>query len=264
MIAGLRTVSPEAVPCKICGAGAPLYGVVDFHRSCEEARGRFLPLSGVAIYYRRCSACGFLFTDCFDDWTEADFKKYIYNDGYLEVDPDYAETRPAFCARTVAQLFDKDKARLRVLDYGGGNGMVARLLQSAGFLTAETYDPFTPEYDRLTEGRFEVVTCFETLEHLPDPNAGISAIASRIGEAGIAVISTLVQPADFDRQKMNWWYIGPRNGHISLFSRPALAAAWRRAGFNLASFNENLHIAFRQLPDFAVHLIRREQSPPAR
>jgi hypothetical protein len=30
---------------------------------------------------------------------------------------------------------------------------------------------------------------------------------------------------------MNWWYIGPRNGHISVFTRTALASAWQRHGF---------------------------------
>lgn len=241
----------------MCGAAAPLYGVTDFNRSCEEARGRYLPLAGTAVYYRRCGACGFLFTDCFDDWTHADFERHIYNSDYAAVDPDYAERRPAANAALVADIFGKDKGRLRVLDYGGGNGEVARLLRGSGFLAAETYDPFTPEFARAPDGAFEVVTCFETLEHLPDPKRGTAAIASQVAEPGIVVFSTLVQPADFDRQKMNWWYVGPRNGHISLFSRQALAALWQAHGFTIGSFNDNLHIAFRTMPDFARHLLKR-------
>jgi SAM-dependent methyltransferase len=257
MLAPLRPASPQAKACKICGADAALYGVIDFNRSCEEARGRYLPLSGIAVYYRRCGACGLLFTDCFDDWSDADFQRHIYNGDYAVIDPDYAERRPTSNAALLAQLFGNDKGRLRVLDYGGGSGKVASLLRGNGFLATETYDPFTPEFARLPDGKFELVTCFETLEHLPDPKRGAAAIASRLAEPGLVLFSTLVQPADFDKQKMNWWYIGPRNGHISLFSRQALTALWQQHGFAIGSFNDDLHVAFRTMPDFASHLLRR-------
>jgi len=256
MIAALRPPSTEPSPCKICGAAAALFGVVDFNRSCEDFRRRPLPLAGVAVYYRRCGFCGFLFSDGFDDWPPAAFARHIYNDGYAAVDPDYAETRPVANAATVGRLFARDKARLRILDYGGGAGRLAQLLRADGFLAAETYDPFVPAFARLPAAVFDVVTCFETLEHLPDPNAGIAAIAARVAPSGLVLLTTLVQPADFDKQGMSWWYIGPRNGHISLFSRRALAQAWRRHGFKLGSYDDNTHIAFRALPDFARHLLK--------
>lgn len=60
--------------------------------------------------------------------------------------------------------------------------------------------------------------------------------------------STLTQPADFNRQGVSWWYVGPRNGHISIFTRQALAAAWARHGFRSVSLNDNIHMAFRTLP----------------
>jgi SAM-dependent methyltransferase len=256
MIEGLRTAAPGELPCKICGSPAALFGVVDFNRSCEEARGVFLPLSGIAIYYRRCSACGFLFTDSFDDWTEADFKSHIYNDGYLAVDPHYSQTRPDKHARMIAGAFDKDKARLRVLDYGGGNGRFGATLRGYGFSAVETYDPFTPEFSRSPSGKFEIVCCFETLEHLPDPVAGIAALASFVAEPGIVMLATLMQPEDLATRRMDWWYIGPRNGHISLFSRQSLALAWQRHAFMTGSFNDSQHAAFRNVPDFASHLIK--------
>jgi 2-polyprenyl-6-hydroxyphenyl methylase/3-demethylubiquinone-9 3-methyltransferase len=257
MIRGIRPASTGARPCKICNAPAPLFGVADFNRSCEEARGRYLPLSGIAISYWRCPACGFLFTDSFDDWTAADFKQYIYNDDYIAVDPDYREARPTDRAQWIARTFDKDKSRLRVLDYGGGNGLLSDMLRRGGFLAAETYDPFTPEFSRLPGGRFDIVSCFETLEHLPDPAAGIAALASLVAEPGIVIFSTLVQPADLPTQRMNWWYIGPRNGHVSMFTGFSLAMAWMRHGFATGSLNDNMHVAFRQFPDFAGHLIKR-------
>jgi SAM-dependent methyltransferase len=262
MIAALKPPSPEPRPCKICAAPAPLYGVIDFSRSCEAARGLHLPLVGVPVYYRRCGACGFLFSDSFDDWTDADFRRHIYNDDYITVDPDYAETRPSATAGLVAQLFGASKASLRVLDYGGGNGKLAELLRADGFSVVETYDPFTPDYARPPAKVFDLVTCFETFEHLPDPNAGIAEIVERLANPALVLFTTLVQPADFDHLRMAWWYIAPRNGHISIFTRRALALAWQRHGFSFGSIDDNRHVAFRELPDFAKHLIQPPSPNP--
>src|SRR4051812_18217113 len=101
----LRAVSPEARSCKICGGAAHLFGVVDFNRSCEELRGKYLAASGAPIYYRRCTACNFLFTDLFDDWSHTEFNRNIYNEKYAEVDPDYISVRPLANAELIEGMF---------------------------------------------------------------------------------------------------------------------------------------------------------------
>jgi 2-polyprenyl-6-hydroxyphenyl methylase/3-demethylubiquinone-9 3-methyltransferase len=42
--------------------------------------------------------------------------------------------------------------------------------------------------------------------------------------------------------------VGPRNGHISIFSKHALAMAWARYGFRTVSVDTGMHLAFRTLP----------------
>jgi SAM-dependent methyltransferase len=111
-----------------------------------------------------------------------------------------------------------------------------------------------PEYSRRPDGRFDLVTCFETLEHLPDPQAGIAQIVEFVADPGLILFTTLLLPADFDTQRLNWWYIGPRNGHVSIFSRQALTGVWSRFGYKLVSFNDNIHLAYRTLPPFLAHL----------
>jgi SAM-dependent methyltransferase len=255
MMTSLKPVSTASTPCKICGGQSPLFGVVDLTKCCEEARGKRLPLSGIPVYYRRCRICGFLFTDAFDDWSEADFKAGIYNAGYLEVDPDYKEVRPHGNAELVQQLFGASKAELRMLDYGGGDGVLSAKLRAGGFSDVQTFDPFVPDFARRPEGKFDLITCFETLEHMPDPVAGIASILSSMKETGLVLFSTLVQMSDFEKLGVNWWYVGPRNGHVSIFTGGALARAWQHHGCKTASFNDNLHIAFRRLPEFAQHLL---------
>jgi len=258
MLDGLRPVSTAACACKICGSPAPLYGVVDFHKSCEEARGVHFSLAGVPIYYRRCGHCKFLFTDAFDDWTVEQFKANIYNEEYKLVDPDYSDFRPRENAGVVARLWGAQSRQTSVLDYGGGNDIFCAVLREAGFPRAVTYDPIVAEFSHRPAGKFDLVTSFETFEHLPDPLAAFRSIVDFAADPGLIFFTTVLQPADFDQQRLNWWYVGPRNGHISLFSRQALTIAWERHGYKLASLADNIHFAFRTLPAYLTQSLQQK------
>src|ERR1700753_3372980 len=123
----------DARDCKIGSGPSPLFGVVDFHKSCIEAQGQRLPLSGRPIYYRRCTACGFAFTDEFDDWSAETFLAHVYNSSYIHVDPDYTSVRPLSNASVVANTFRDARESIAILDFGGGNGVFASHLASQGF-----------------------------------------------------------------------------------------------------------------------------------
>ena len=216
-----------------------------------------LPQSGVPIYYRRCAICDFLFTDAFDGWSDEEFKAHVYNDDYPQVDRDYLGARPHANADVVARLWGERKAETRVLDFGGGNDLFCARLRAKGFPVAVTYDPMVPAYAQRPDGKFDLVTSFETLEHVPDPVASTALIAACVAEPGLILYSTVVQPADFGNQGLAWWYVAPRNGHISLFSRRALAVLWGRHGYKTFSFDDANHLAFRTLPAHLAHLQSR-------
>jgi 2-polyprenyl-6-hydroxyphenyl methylase/3-demethylubiquinone-9 3-methyltransferase len=246
--------SPSGANCKICGGPSPLFGVVDFHKSCIEANHKKLALSGIPIYYRRCQQCGFLFTTAFDDWSHAAFARHIYNADYKIVDPDYDRARPEGNARLIGGWFANARSALRILDYGGGNGRFAELLRQAGF-AATSYDSFV-DGPALPSARFNVITSFEVLEHSSTPRETAAEIASLLADDGIVVCSTLLQTQEFETLGLNWWYVGPRNGHVSIHSRASLSRLFAQLGFRLATFsNNNLHIAFKTLPPFAAHLL---------
>jgi 2-polyprenyl-3-methyl-5-hydroxy-6-metoxy-1,4-benzoquinol methylase len=243
---------PHPVACKVCGTPSPLFGVVDFHKSCIEAQGKRLPLSGRPVYYRRCPQCAFTFTTAFDSWDQETFRTQIYNDEYIVVDPDFAELRPAGNAHLIAHSFPGARASIRILDYGGGNGLLASRLRDAGF-SATTYDPFSSFHD-LPDDKFDLVTCFEVLEHAPTPQEAVAAIVSLIKQPGGLLFSTLVQPKEFPAIGLNWWYAGPRNGHVSLYSTHSLALLFKPYDMRVASFSDNIHFAYGQKPAFAAHL----------
>jgi SAM-dependent methyltransferase len=255
MKSGLHAICAERTPCKCCGALALPCGVVDFHKNCEIYRRKVLDISGVPIYYHRCPACQFIFTTAFDHFTNDDFVKYIYNEQYLEVDPDYREARPRGNAGLLCNLFSGVRPR-RILDYGGGNGALAELLRAEGFSHVDTFDPFVPRHSARPTDRFDCVVSFEVVEHSNDPARAFADMNEFVTSSGLILFSTLLQPADIDHVGLNWWYAGPRNGHVSLYTRASLERLAQPFGFKLGSFNDNLHVLFREVPDFAKHFIR--------
>jgi 2-polyprenyl-6-hydroxyphenyl methylase/3-demethylubiquinone-9 3-methyltransferase len=209
----------------------------------------------VPIYYHRCPRCQFLFTTAFDHFTKADFLEHVYNEEYLLVDPEYHEARPQRHAAFLCSLFAGPRPR-RILDYGGGQGVLAEQLRAAGFSESETYDPFVPRYAAKPPGRFDCIVCFEVVEHSTDPARTFAEMSDFLTNAGLILFSTLLQPIDIDQQGLNWWYAGPRNGHVSLYSRASLEKLVQPLGFRLGSFNEGLHVLIREIPEFARHFIR--------
>ena len=67
--------------------------------------GGHVSVSGRDIYYYKCGVCRFVFTDDFDHFTVDDFKRVIYNDDYVKMDPDFVESRTVMSAKLVETLF---------------------------------------------------------------------------------------------------------------------------------------------------------------
>jgi SAM-dependent methyltransferase len=228
--------------CKICSGVTSFVGTVDFDRSLNP-RGTPVPPGPIEtpIHYWRCDSCGFFFTDAFDEWTVDDFRERIYNDGYAALDPDYAERRPLMNAATIHAIFKSMMSRIRILDYGGGNGRCAELLESVGFKYVCSYDGL--DGSTLDDQKHDLITCFETLEHLPDPHRAVREITDRLAPSGLVMFTTLAQP--HPPPGVEWWYLGPRNGHISLFSHPSLSILFGQYGMRVRSINNANHVACR-------------------
>lgn len=245
--------------CPVCGTGAPLLDVVDVSKSCEEARGKYLPLEGVPVYYALCDDCGFCFAPDMARWSLDEFAARIYNEEYYLVDPDYREARPIANARMIASIFGAHALHIRHLDYGGGNGELSAALFGAGF-DSQSYDPFVDGPLSAEIGRFNLVTCFEVFEHVPDVNDLMRTLVSLLDDRAVVLFSTLTSDGHIARgQRLTWWYASPRNGHISLFSRKSLALAGASVGFTIASVSPLLHMFWRQLPPWADGLL----APPS-
>ncbi len=257
-MADLKAISAQDIgPCKICGASAPLYLVVDFARNCEELRGYFLPLTGIPVYYGRCVDCGFLFTRFCDDWSAGDFGRHIYNDDYIKVDPDHHISRPARIAPLIPQLFPNALPTLSLLDWGGGSGAMIKALKDAGIGQVSAYDPFIPAIAARPAGRFNVITCFEVIEHVPDPKAFLADMLNFLDERdGMLIFSTSPQPDQAYIKSLQWFYLAPRNGHISLFTDSAMKRLCDSVGLEVRKIFNDVFMCYRQPPAFAADLLR--------
>ena len=210
--------------------------------------------SGLDVDYYRCGGCGFLFTPFINGWSAERLKREIYNDEYLLVDPDYVSLRPKNNATLISNLLGHRQS-LALLDYGGGNGELARELRTYGFINVQSYDPFYDTDGRPTE-RFDVVLAFEVMEHVPDPHEVFGIVATLLKENGLFLFSTLLQPEEIENLGLGWWYVAPRNGHVALHTSASLRIAADRRSLKFGSFDQLLHFASGGKPDFATHFIK--------
>jgi hypothetical protein len=242
-------ICASTAPCKVCQTIASLFGVADFHRACADNRAAPLPLSGIPIYFYRCPSCGLLFTTACDAFSVRDFLELIYNDQYLLIDPEYKEQRPQRIAQFIDSCFGRSKT-ISILDYGGGNGELARALKRIGFTSLAVYDPFVPEFSLPPAGTYDLILSIEVMEHAAAPLELVRDIARFAGPTTVVLFSTLLQPPDILKLGMNWWYIGPRNGHLTLHTQKSLEALGAQLGWQLASFDGGLHLYYRQIPEW--------------
>ena len=244
--------------CLVCGQTAPLYDVVDFNKSCEEYRGRFLPHSGRAVYYARCSGCNYTFAPEFGSWTDQDFLENIYNEDYIKVDPDYLDKRQQENAVMLNNFFGAYRMHIRHLDYGGGNGRLAQLLRGAQWQSV-SYDPFPKNNARLSDlGTFNLITAFEVFEHVPDPHGMMENISKLLeGQDSMVFFSTGISDGLIkENERLNWWYVAPRNGHIGIHTSRSLKVLGQMHNLNFASMGTSFHAYYRKFPEWAEKLTK--------
>jgi hypothetical protein len=229
MLSALPPLSPERVEsrnCKVCGTPSPLFDVVDFNKICSS-HPYALGVSGIPVNYYRCAACRLIFTDLIDGWTPEEVARFIYNGDYIKVDPEYVADRPLRTAIQFAEWLSGCE-QSRILDYGSGSGTFADEMRRRGFRNIESYDPFS--HPARPIGVFDLITCFEVIEHSPDPVATLLDMTSMLSDSGAILAGQTIQPHNIEEIGGRWWYLAPRNGHVSAFADLTFFMMAERAG----------------------------------
>jgi 2-polyprenyl-6-hydroxyphenyl methylase/3-demethylubiquinone-9 3-methyltransferase len=108
---------------------------------------------------------------------------------------------------------------------------------------------------------FDVVTCMEMLEHVPDPAASVAALAALAKPGGTVIVSTLNRnPLAFAVAIIGAEYIArvlPRGTHeYSKFIRPSELARWGRKAGDLTGISYNpITRSFRLAPNTDVNYL---------
>lgn len=234
-------------PCKVCGEGATRFDVLDFALTCNSPRAP-RGLSGAPVYYHRCHACHFVFTEFCDSFTPAQWTTHVYDESYYhEVDPDYGERRPQANAQVINALLANCHEDWLGLDYGGGNGLTAALIREMGY-RYECFDPFgSSDVSVGSRGLYNFCSVFEVAEHAPDPGGFTREIVDLCSKDRLAVlVGTHVNDRHVtDDGRLDWWYAAPRNGHISLHSRRSLQLLAHAQGLDCLNLSEQTHLFSR-------------------
>jgi 2-polyprenyl-6-hydroxyphenyl methylase/3-demethylubiquinone-9 3-methyltransferase len=169
-----------------------------------------------------------------------------------------------------------------VADVGCGGGILSEAMGRRGARVLGT-DLARPVLDvaelhalqsGITEerpGEFDLVTCMEMLEHVPDPAAVLAALGKLVRPGGDIVVSTLNRhPRAFAVAILGAEYIArvlPRGTHEYLkFIRPSELARWGRAAglelLDLAGIGYNpITRAFRLSPDTRINYLAHFRRP---
>jgi len=230
--------------CKICTMPSMLF-----------SRGKLGGSYEVAFF--RCKSCGFIQTE----------EPYWLNTSYSNVinysDVGMVSRNIMFAAITKAvilALFDEKKS---FLDYGGGYGMLVRIMRDYGF-DFYRYDKhcenlFAQNFDGNIEGaiHYELLTAFEVFEHLTDPLADISAMLKLSSNI---LFSTEIVPPELPKLD-SWEYYGLEHGqHVSFFTVKALSIIAAKNHLNLYSDGRAIHLLTnRKVFPFLFYTVSRHK-----
>ncbi len=155
--------------------------------------------------------------------------------------------RSLSCQAAIITIARTLRLRGGFLDYGGGAGLLCRLLRDAG-LDAYTCDRYSdPVYARayaidaesLLERPFTMISAIEVLEHCGEPSVELERLFS------ISPHVLFATTVPYRGEGSDWWYIGAENGqHVFFYSPKALKIIGERFGYQYLGLGD-FHVFFR-------------------
>lgn len=216
--------------CKLCGSDTSPFG-------------ELIVLAHHHARYRRCVACGYVFVE------DPDWLAEAYADHAIAALDTGIVVRNLWLVDAVDALLRWRYRQVRTaLDYGAGSGLFVRLMRDRGY-DFRWADPhcenlFALGFEAEPRQRFDLATCFEVFEHLPDPLAVFEDLTRR---APTLLFSTELLPETNNRPG-EWHYYAPETGqHIGFFTATSLQQVARRLGRHFATDGRMLH-AFSSKP----------------
>ncbi|MGH3008564.1 MAG: class I SAM-dependent methyltransferase [Gaiellaceae bacterium] len=238
-------------PCPVCGTAAHsrLFAEANIDETRIDARSFSSRKTPEFMHYRylECATCDLVYAS---PAPTAATTSSLYRDAEYASAAEAGHAADTY-ARLLARLLPRLPDRVAALDVGAGDGAFLERLAGAGFDRVVGIEPsraplaqaapavrelivegtFVPG---VVEGPFTLVTCFQTLEHIPDPLETLRLAADLLAPGGALVLVV------HDRRGLPTRLLGGRSPildleHLQLFSRNSLGAALQGAGLALDS-----------------------------
>lgn len=219
-------------------------------------RLQFQVLSRLDAELRECGSCGFIFV-ADPRWLEGSFSSHLNRLDVGSVD------RTLLVAQFVRGLMGPSPHRRgwNVLDFGGGDGLLTRLLRDVG-VDCRWEDPYCepvfavgPPHDEIAH--FDLVVMSEVALHLTDP---LETFADLVGRADRVLFTATVPPNPIPS---DWWYLMPSTGqHVAFYPTRAVAGLADRLGVHWCSDGTFFHLLSRTPIERSTRLLMRNAAVP--
>jgi len=180
-----------------------------FDLPSKKVTGGSIDAMGDPVTYYKCVKCLFLFANHLTTYDDNEYWNVVepVDDGR---------------ANQTVDLFIQagGNPNKTVLDYGCGKGYGVMKFRELGYkgFGADIYPQRLEYYTTLDNAtKKDIVVACEVVEHFTDPVASFTHACSLAEEA--FAFQTAYQDGNVGR---DWWYLGPANGHISLYSPQSL------------------------------------------
>lgn len=243
-----------APTCRVCGsADCDLVGPPAYRRPTNVA-GVPIDVSDLDLGHYRCRVCDYAFVhppipedrllDCYRRAAG----------GHWDTGSDVAAARSYARKR---ELLERHAAGRRVLDFGCYDGGFLAYLgaewdragiepaaEAAAVAASRGVTVLGPTIESVGPASvdpFHAVVVFDVMEHLNRPVETLAALGRLTAPGGVILVETGNSDSwPWRRQRQRYPYCGLVE-HVGFFNRRSIAEAGRRAGFELAAFEESVH-----------------------
>jgi hypothetical protein len=196
-------------------------------------------LNRYEIDYFQCSLCGFIQTE------EPYWLKEAYHAPITMEDTGIIKRNILSAKRTSTILYFLFNKEGRFLDYGGGYGLVVRLMRDYGFDYYWT-DPYTENlfargfsFNSGSGVPIELLTAFECFEHFVDP---LHEIEKMLSISGSILFSTdIFSSGTPDPERWQYYYFS-HGQHIALYSIASLKKIAEIFNLHLYTNGKSFHL----------------------